>query len=78
MQRCWAHHPSTCTIRAACTIRSACTIRVHDYMTDYTVYAYADNSTLLAVVRKPTDGLAVAASLSREFARILEVCITVA
>ena len=31
------------------------------------LYAYADDSTLLAVVRKPTDRPAVAASLNREW-----------
>ena len=34
--------------------------------------AYADDSTLLAVVRKPADRPAVAASLSRDLARIQE------
>ena len=34
------------------------------------LYAYADDSTLLAVVRKPADKPAVAASLNRDLARI--------
>ena len=34
------------------------------------LYAQAADSTLLAVVRKPADGPAVAASLNRDFARI--------
>ena len=34
------------------------------------LYAYADVSTLLAVVRKPVDRPAVAASLNRDLARI--------
>ena len=38
------------------------------------VYGYADDSTLLAVVRKPVDRLAVAASLNRDLARIQEWC----
>ena len=33
---------------------------------------YADDSTLLAVIRKPADRLAVAASLNRDFPRIQE------
>ena len=37
-------------------------------------YAYADDSTLLAVVRKPADRPAVAASLNRDVARIQEWC----
>ena len=37
-------------------------------------FAYADDSTLLAVVRKPADRPAVAASLNRDFARIQEWC----
>ena len=36
--------------------------------------AYADDSTLLAVVRKPADRPAVAASLHRDLARIQEWC----
>ena len=36
------------------------------------LFAYADDSTLLAVVSKPADRPAVAASLNRNFARILE------
>ena len=36
------------------------------------LYAYADDSTLLAVVRKPTDKPAVAASINRDLARIQE------
>ena len=38
------------------------------------LYAYDDNSTLLAVVRKPADRPAVAASLNRDLARIQEWC----
>ena len=38
------------------------------------LYAYADNSTLLAVVRKPADRPALAASLNRDLARIQECC----
>ena len=38
------------------------------------LYAYADDSTLLAVVRKPADRPAVAASLNRDMARIQEWC----
>ena len=38
------------------------------------LYAYADNFTLQAVVRKPIDRPAVAASLNRDFARIQEWC----
>ena len=38
------------------------------------LYAYADDSTSLAVVRKPADGLAVAASLIRDLTRIQEWC----
>ena len=38
------------------------------------LYAYADDSTLLAVVRKPADRPAVAASLNRDFSRIQEWC----
>ena len=37
-------------------------------------YAYADDSTLLAVVRKPADRPAVAASLNIDLARIQEWC----
>ena len=36
------------------------------------LFAHADDSTLLAVVRKPADRPAVAASLNRELARIQE------
>ena len=36
------------------------------------LYAYADYSTLLAVVRKPADRPAVAALLNRDLARIQE------
>ena len=36
------------------------------------LYAYADDSTLLAVVRKPADRAAVAASSNRNLARIQE------
>ena len=38
------------------------------------LYAYADDFTLLAVVRKTTDGPAGAASLYREFARYQQWC----
>ena len=37
-------------------------------------YAYADDSTLLAVVCKPADRPVVAASLNRDLARIQEWC----
>ena len=36
------------------------------------LFAYSDDSTLLAVVRKPADRPAVAASLNRDLARIQE------
>ena len=38
------------------------------------LFAYADDSTLLEVVRNPADSPAVAASLNRDFARIQEWC----
>ena len=38
------------------------------------LFAYADDSTLLAVLRRPADRPAVAASLNRELARIQEWC----
>ena len=38
------------------------------------LFAYADDSSLLAVVRKPADRPAVAASLNRNLARIQEWC----
>ena len=38
------------------------------------LYAYADDSTLLAVVRKPADRPAVAATLNRDLAMIQELC----
>ena len=38
------------------------------------LYAYADDVTLLAVVRKPADRPAVAASLNRDLARVQEWC----
>ena len=38
------------------------------------LYAYADDSTLLAVVCKPGDRPAVAASINRDLARIQEWC----
>ena len=38
------------------------------------LFAYADESTLLAVVRKPEDRPAVAASLNKDMARIQEWC----
>ena len=37
-------------------------------------YAYADDSTLPAVARKPADRAAIAASLNRDLARIQEWC----
>ena len=37
-------------------------------------YAYADDSRLLAVVRKPADKPEVAPDLSRTLARIHELC----
>ena len=40
------------------------------------LYAYADDSTLLAVVRKPADRPAVAASLTRDLAWIQSGAIT--
>ena len=41
-------------------------------LVDNGLYAYADDSTLLAVVRKRADRPAVAASLNRNLARIQE------
>ena len=41
---------------------------------EQTIYVYADASTLLAVVRKPADRSAVAASLNMVLARIQEWC----
>ena len=38
------------------------------------LYAYADDSTLVVVVRKPADRHAVSASLNRDLARIQEWC----
>ena len=38
------------------------------------MHAYADDSTLLAVVRKPAYGPTVASSLNRDFPRIQEWC----
>ena len=38
------------------------------------LFAYADDSTLLAVVRKPADRPAVRASLNRDLARVQEFC----
>ena len=38
------------------------------------LYDYADDSTLVAVVRKPSDGPAVTASLKRDLASIEEWC----
>ena len=38
------------------------------------LYAYADDSILMAVVRKPADRPAVTASLNRDLARIQEWC----
>ena len=38
------------------------------------LFAYPDDSTLVAVVRKPADRPAVAASLNRDWARIQELC----
>ena len=43
-------------------------------LVEYRLVAYADDSTILAVVRKPENGPAVAASLNRELARIQEWC----
>ena len=40
------------------------------------LYAYADDSTLLTVLRNPADRPAVAASLNRDLARIQKWCIT--
>ena len=39
-----------------------------------TLFAYGDDSTLLAVVRKPADRPAIAASLNRDLARIQKFC----
>ena len=39
------------------------------------LYGYADDSTLLSVVRKPADRPAAAASLNRDLAKIQEWCI---
>ena len=41
---------------------------------EYRLYAYADDSTLLAVVRKPVDRPDVADSLNRDLARIQDWC----
>ena len=41
---------------------------------EYRLFAYADDSTLLSVVRKLADKPAVAASLNRDLARIQEWC----
>ena len=38
------------------------------------LFAYADDSTLLVVVRKPADRPAIAASLNRDLAKIQEWC----
>ena len=38
------------------------------------LYAYADDSTLLAVIRRPYDRPTVAASVNRDLARIHEWC----
>ena len=38
------------------------------------LYAYADDSTLLVVVRRPADRPAVAASLNRDMASIQKWC----
>ena len=43
-------------------------------MVENRLFAYADDSTLLAVVRKPADRPAVAASLNKDLARIQEWC----
>ena len=43
-------------------------------LVDNRLYAYDDDSILLAVVRKPADRPAVAASLNRELAMIQESC----
>ena len=38
------------------------------------LFAYADDSTLLAVIRSPSDRRTVAASVNRDLARIHEWC----
>ena len=38
------------------------------------MFAYADDSTLLAVIRRPSDRPTVAASVNRDLARIHEWC----
>ena len=43
-------------------------------LVDNRLNAYADDSTLLAVVRKPADRPSVAASLNRNLSRIQEWC----
>ena len=43
-------------------------------LVEYRLYAYADDSTLLAVVRKPADRPAVAAFFNRDLARVQEWC----
>ena len=43
-------------------------------LVDNRLYAYAVDSTLLEVVRKPSDRPAVAASVNRDLARIQEWC----
>ena len=43
-------------------------------LVEKSLYAYADDSTLMAVVWKPADRPAVAASLNRDSAKIQERC----
>ena len=43
-------------------------------LVEHRLYAYGDDFTLLAVVRKPVDRPAVTASLDRDLARIQEWC----
>ena len=43
-------------------------------LVENTLFAYADDSTLLAVIRKPADRPVAAASITRDLARILDWC----
>ena len=43
-------------------------------LVEHRLYTYADDSTLLAIVRKPAHRPAVAASVNRDLARIQEWC----
>ena len=43
-------------------------------LVEHRPYAYADDSTFLAIVRKPADRPAVAASINRDLARIQQWC----